>query len=152
RYREENATQPTVAPAQPSQAIPARPPESMPESSAPAETAPPMVVKPGTPNPGKMVSTERRNEPARSLPRSKTTIISSEAPSEPDESATENAPSAGPAPSQCVPTPHRYNIEVSAVSEKSEADAMVGRIAELGYKVCEKTRTVNGQAQYAVRI
>ena len=51
-----------------------------------------------------------------------------------------------------MPTPHRYNIEVSAVSEKSEADAMVGRIAELGYKACEKTRTVNGQTQYAVRI
>jgi len=152
RYRGENATQPTVAPGQPSPAIPSQPPESRPESSAPAEPAPPMVVKPAIPNQGKMVSTERRNGPARSLPRSKTTIISSEAPSEPKESAAENAPSAGPAPSQCVPTPHRYNIEVTAVSEKSEADAMVGRIAELGYKACEKTRTVKGQTQYAVRI
>jgi len=152
RYREENATQPTVAPGQPSKAIPARPPASMPESSGPAEPPPPMVVKPNAPTKGKMASTEKRSEPAPSLPRSKTTIISSEAPSGDKESATESAPSASAAPSQCVPTPHRYNIEVSAVSEKSEADAMVGRIAELGYKACEKTRTVNGQTQYAVRI
>ncbi|HEY2484009.1 MAG TPA: protein kinase [Candidatus Binataceae bacterium] len=152
RYREENATQPTVAPVQASKAIPPRPPESMPESRGPAEPAPPMVVKPNTPKHGKMASTERRNEPAPSLPRSKTTIISSEAASGDEESATESAPSTGPAPSQCVPTPHRYNIEVSAVSEKSEADAMVGRIAGLGYKACEKTRTINGETQYAVRI
>ena len=152
RYREENATQQTVGPRQPGKAIPARPPESMSESSAPAEPAPPMVVKPNTPNQRKMASTERRSAPAPSLPRSKTTIISSAARSGDDESATESAPSTGPVPSQCVPTPHRYNIEVSAVSEKSEADAMVGRIAELGYKACEKTRTVNGQTQYAVRI
>ena len=51
-----------------------------------------------------------------------------------------------------MPTPHRYNIEVNSVGEKSEADAMVGRIAELGYKACEKTSTVNGQTRYAVRI
>jgi cell division protein FtsN len=152
RYWGENATQQTLAPGRPGKAIAARPPESLPESSAPAEPAPPMVVKPNTPNQGKMASTERHGAPAPSLPRSKTTIISSEARSGDDESATESAPSTGAAPSQCVPTPHRYNIEVSAVSEKSEADAMVGRIAELGYKACEKTRTVNGQTQYAVRI
>jgi cell division protein FtsN len=51
-----------------------------------------------------------------------------------------------------VPTPHRYNIEVSAVSEKSEADAMVGRIVDLGFKACERPRTVNGETQYAVRV
>jgi serine/threonine protein kinase/cell division protein FtsN len=152
RYQEENAKPQTVAPDQPGKAITARPPESLSESSTPAAPAPPMVVKPKTPNQGKMASTERRSAPAPSLPRSKTTIISSEARSGDEESATESAPSTGPAPSQCVPTPHRYNIEVSAVSEKSEADAMVGRIAELGYKACEKTRTVNGQTQYAVRI
>jgi serine/threonine protein kinase/cell division protein FtsN len=152
RYREENATQQTVAPGPPSKTIPTRPPESMPESRAPAEPALPMVVKPNTPNQGKVASTERRSEPAPSLPRSKTSIISSEAPSGEDESATEGALSTGPAPTQCVPTPHRYNIEVNSVSEKSEADAMVGRIAELGYKACEQTRTVNGQTRYAVRI
>ena len=152
RYRGENATQPTVLPGQASKAIPSPPAESMPESSGPAEPAPPMVVKPNTPNQGKVASTERRNEPAPSLPRSKTTIISSEAVSGDEESATEDAPSTSPAPSQCVPTPHRYNIEVSAVGEKREADAMVGRITELGYKACEKTRTVNGQTQYAVRV
>jgi class 3 adenylate cyclase len=153
RYREESATPPTVAPGQPSQPVPARPPESIPESSAPPEPAPPpMAVKPNTPKQGKMVSTENRGEPARALPRSKTTIISSEPPSEDEESASENAQSTGPSPSQCMPTPHRYNIEVSAVSVKSEADAILGRIAELGYKACEKTRTVNGQTQYAVRI
>ncbi|HEY2664913.1 MAG TPA: protein kinase [Candidatus Binataceae bacterium] len=151
RYREENLGQQTVAPAQPGQTIPGPAPERSPESSPAAEPAPPMVVKPNTPNQGKVASTKTRSAPPPSLPRSKTTIISSEAPSG-DESATESAPSAGEAPSQCVPTPHRYNIEVSAVSEKSEADAMVGRIAVLGFKACEKTRTVDGQTQYAVRI
>jgi cell division protein FtsN len=150
RYRAEKATEQTAAPAQPSKAIGARPPKSMPESSAPAEPAPPMVVKPNPPNRGKMASTERRSEPT--LPRSKTTIITSEAPAGDDESAAESAPSTGTAPSQCVPTPHRYNIEVNSVSEKSEADAMVGRIADLGFKACEKTSTVNGETRYAVRI
>jgi serine/threonine protein kinase len=150
RYREEKATEQAAAPAQPSKAIAARPPESMPQSSATAEPAPPMVVKPSPPHRGKMASTERRSEPT--LPRSKTTIISSEAPSGDEESAAESAPSTGPAPSQCVPTPHRYNIEVDSVSEKSEADAMLGRIADLGFKACEKTSTANGETRYSVRI
>jgi cell division protein FtsN len=98
-----------------------------------------------------VAATETRSAPVPPLPRSKTTIISSAAPSG-DEPATESAPTTGEAPPQCVPTPHRYNIEVSAVSEKSEADAMVGRIVDLGFKACERPRTVNGETQYAVRV
>ena len=126
-------------------------PATSPESGPAVEPAPPMVVKPKASIQEKITSAQRRSAPAPSLPRSKTTIISSVAPSG-EEPAIESAPSTGEAPPQCAPTPHRYNIEVSAVNEKSEAAAMVGRIAELGYKACVKTRTVNGQTQYAVRI
>ena len=85
-----------------------------------------------------------------SLPRSRTTIITSSA-SSADTGENEGAPS-DETVAQCVATPHRYNIEVDAVSEKSEADEMVGRIDDLGFKACEKIKNVNGQKQYAVRI
>jgi cell division protein FtsN len=43
-------------------------------------------------------------------------------------------------------------VQVDAVSDKAAADEMLRRIASLGFKACEKTITVNGEKQYAVRI
>ncbi len=87
-----------------------------------------------------------------SLPRSKTTIISSSTDSSAAEPAPEAAPSTPAAVKQCAPTPHRYNIEVDSVSDKNEADDMVQRIADLGFNACEKITTSNGEKRYAVRV
>jgi septal ring-binding cell division protein DamX len=67
--------------------------------------------------------------------RSKTTVIPSAADSAFEPPAAGDVSSVTP---QCVPTPHRYNVQVDAVSDKAAA--------------CEKTITVNGEKQYAVRI
>ncbi len=81
--------------------------------------------------------------------RSKTTVIPSAADSAFEPPAAGDVSSVTP---QCVPTPHRYNVQVDAVSDKAAADEMLRRIASLGFKACEKTITVNGEKQYAVRI
>jgi serine/threonine protein kinase/septal ring-binding cell division protein DamX len=81
--------------------------------------------------------------------RSKTTVIPSAADSAFEPPAAGDVSSVTP---QCVPTPHRYNVQVDAVSDKAAADEMLRRIASLGFKACEKTITVKGEKQYAVRI
>ncbi|MGO9450561.1 MAG: protein kinase domain-containing protein [Candidatus Binataceae bacterium] len=86
------------------------------------------------------------------LPKSKTTIISSSADSSADQPEDEDAPSADVQVSRCKPTPHRYNIQVDSMADKTAADEMVHRIADLGFNACEKATMVNGQTQYAVRI
>jgi len=131
----------------PTRTIPVRPGS---KTESRATTAPTPPAEPRASSPQKVGSLEIR-KPSPPLPRSKTTIISSAAPSA-DEPETENQTGGGTAVAQCVPTPHRYNIEVDTVSDKSEADEMVGRIADLGFKACEKVKNVKGQTQYAVRI
>jgi len=105
------------------------------------------------PNPKKTASAlSSTRPPAASLPRSKTTIISSSTDSFTEEPGTEAGSSDAAAVKHCAPTPHRYNIEVDSVSDKTEADDMVKRISDLGFNACESTTTVNGEKRYAVRV
>ena len=89
---------------------------------------------------------------AASLPKSKTTIITTTPAPSNDEAEPEEASAMPATPIQCTPTPHRYNIQVDAAIDKPTADEMVHRIGSLGYRACEKPVLVNGQRQYAVRI
>lgn len=139
---------PTSAPELPAKTVPA--PMSKGDSSSAAKSLPSAVERAAVSRPKKPAPTETNSAPA-SLPRSKTTIISSNAPSTAEPEPDRASVAAGVA-SPCVPTPHRYNIQVDAVDDKDEADDMVDRIAKLGFKACEKVATVNGQTQYAVRI
>jgi class 3 adenylate cyclase/cell division protein FtsN len=145
-HRDEQANEQSQTPQASAPSIPAPPASVTHPNPAPV---PPMAVEPSAPKPPKVASTET-HKTTPSLPRSKTTIITSNASStDPDDS--ENQP-ADATVAQCAATPHRYNIEVDAVSEKGAADAMVARIDDLGFKACEKIKSVNGQKQYAVRI
>ena len=146
QHREEHERQQSAAPELPARSVPARPANETRTTTAPV---PPMAIAPSAPNPPKMASTEPRKT-TPSLPRSKTTIITSTA-SSADTTESESAPS-DETVAQCVATPHRYNIEVDAVSEKSQADEMVGRIDDLGFKACEKIKNESGRRLYAVRI
>ena len=145
-YRGEHTNEQNESPESPAPAIPAPPASVSHSATAPV---PPMAVAPTWPNPPRVASADTRKT-TPSLPRSKTTIITSTASSA--DAADADSEPGDETVAQCVPTPHRYNIEVDAVSEKSEADAMVGRIDDLGFKACEKLKNVNGQKQYAVRV
>ncbi len=133
----------------PSRAVPAAPVPG--KHASLGKPSPSLTEKPHNVGQKKPASSESHTALA-ALPRSKTTIISSSADSSTDESAPEASSAAPIAAKQCVPTPHRYNIEVDSVSDKNEADDMVQRIADLGFKACEKATVVNGQKQYAVRV
>ena len=146
-YRREQTSQQGQAPEAPTHSVPAPPANATHASTVPV---PPMAVAPSAPKPPKVASNETHKAPP-SLPRSKTTIITSSA-SSPDAADAGGEQSADATVPQCVATPHRYNIEVEAVSEKGAADEMVGRIDDLGFKACEKIKNINGQKLYAVRI
>jgi serine/threonine protein kinase/cell division septation protein DedD len=147
RHRHEQTSEQNSAPELPTRSVHAPSEKAAQPNTAPV---PPMAVAPIAPKPPRVASTETRKTPP-ALPRSKTTIITSSA-SSPDTTDTDSQQPANGTVAQCVATPHRYNIEVDAVSEKSTADEMVGRIDDLGFKACEKIKNVNGQKLYAVRV